>query len=83
MLAQRHARAAATGCLSVAASPQLRRCSCDQLGLDCGYAGPTIAGVEAAVPPFLGCHRPVTVGRGWELGDPPASSTPRHHRYEG
>eukprot|EP00964_Phaeocystis_antarctica_P031136 scaffold17623_cov65-Phaeocystis_antarctica.AAC.1 len=29
-------------------SPQLRRCSCDQLGLDCGYAGPTIAGVEAA-----------------------------------
>eukprot|EP00964_Phaeocystis_antarctica_P051487 scaffold30042_cov65-Phaeocystis_antarctica.AAC.4 len=21
-------------------SPQLRRCSCDQLGLDCGYAGP-------------------------------------------
>ena len=29
-------------------SPQLRRCSCYQLGLDCGYAGPTIAGVEAA-----------------------------------
>jgi hypothetical protein len=22
--------------------------SCDQLGLDCGYAVPTIAGVEAA-----------------------------------